>query len=140
MRQATLLDTGPLVAALNARDVHHAWASARWAELEAPMLTCEAVVAEACHLLRRTAGGSAAVVELVQRGVIAPSFSLEEEATSVVRLMKRFADVPMSLADACLVRMAELDPGSRVLTIDSGFHVYRTQGRRVVPTIMPPLE
>lgn len=135
---ATLLDTGPLVAFLNRSDRHHVWAAERLAEIEPPLLTCESVVSEACFLLRRLPDGPRAVLELVRRGLVAPGFRLDEESEPVGRLMARFADQPMSLADACLVRMAELHAGSRVLTLDRHFKIYRMHGRRVVPALMPP--
>ena len=101
------------------------------------MLTCEAVVAESCYLLRRLDGGSTAVLELIRRGAVAVAFSLADESTAVARLLKRYHDVPISLADACLVRMSELFTGSEVMTIDGDFRVYRRQGRGVIPTLMP---
>jgi len=126
-----------LVALLNRRDRHHAWAETVWSEVEAPLLTCEAVLAESCHLLRRTEAGPAAVMELLRRGAIAIGFSLAEESPAVGRLIKRYGDVPISLADACLVRMSELLTGSEVMTVDSDFRVYRRQGRGIIPTMMP---
>jgi predicted nucleic acid-binding protein len=125
------------VALLNRRDRHHAWAAARWAEIEAPLLTCEAVLAEACHLLRGTRGGPSAVVELVRRGAVALAFSLSEESSQVARLLERYADLPISLADACLVRMSEIHDGSPVMTVDTDFRIYRRNGRRVIPIWMP---
>ena len=140
MRQSVIIDTGPLVAALNATDHHHDWARDHWMELEAPLLTCEAVIAEAGHLLRRASADSGAVVELIRRGALGIAFSLQDESTTVGRLIRRYANVPMSLADACLVRMSEQHPDARVLTMDADFRVYRKHGRRVVPTIMPPAD
>ena len=140
MRQSVIIDTGPLVAALNATDHHHDWARAHWMELEAPLLTCEAVIAEAGHLLRRASADSGAVVELIRRGALGIAFSLQDESTTVGRLIRRYANVPMSLADACLVRMSEQHPDARVLTMDADFRVYRKHGRQVVPTIMPPAD
>ncbi len=138
MRRAVILDTGPLVAALNERDAHHGWAKSEWSELDAPLLTCEAVIAEACHILRKTEAGPRTVLELIRRGAVSVPFVLEAESTAVGQLMKRYASVPMSFADACLVRMAEQHEDSRVLTLDRGFRIFRKQGRRVVPTILPP--
>jgi len=136
VKRRFLLDTGPLVALLNRSDRYHAWAAEQWTEADAPLLSCEAVVAEACHLLRSCPGGGAAVVELVRRGAIALPFALAEESAAVARLLDRYADLPMSLADACLVRMAET-LGCSVMTIDADFRVYRIHGRRVIPTRMP---
>ena len=107
MTPSVLLDTGPLVAFLNRRDQHHEWALAQWACAKPPFLTCEAVLAEACFLLRRSSGGSQALMQLLVRGVVSTPFRLEEELPAVSKLLFRYASVPMSLADACIVRMAE---------------------------------
>jgi predicted nucleic acid-binding protein len=137
VKRKVILDTGPLVALLNRRDRHHEWAKTLWAETEAPLLSCEPVIAEACFLLRSLDRGPAAVVELVRRGAVTIAFSLRDECATIIRLLERYSDVPISLADACLVRMAELHGDSRVMTADSNFRIYRKHGRRVVPTLMP---
>jgi predicted nucleic acid-binding protein len=137
LRKQVILDTGPLVALLNERDHFHDWAKTLWAEIEPPLLTCEAVIAEACFLMRKIAAGSAVVVEMIRRGAVAPVFSLSDESATVARLMKRYSDVPIALADACLVRMSELYGDSEILTVDSDFRIYRRHGRRVIPTLMP---
>jgi predicted nucleic acid-binding protein len=132
-----ILDTGPLVAFLNRRDRHHRWAVARFGEIEPPLLSCEAVLSEACFLLRRSPAAGRAVLDLVERGVVALPFRLEEESSAVARTLARYQQVPMSLADACLVRMAEQHEGSSVLTLDADFRIYRKSGRQVIPTLMP---
>lgn len=137
MTRTVLLDTGPLVALLNRRDRYHRWATEQWGDLEPPVLTCEPVLTEACFLLRESSGGSAAALELVARGAVKIAYRIEEEVTVLGRLMNRYAEVPMSLADACLVRMVERHPASAVLTLDRDFRVYRAQGRRVIPVVMP---
>lgn len=138
MSPQTLVDTGPLVAFLNRRDRYHEWATGQLAEIPAPLLTCEAVLSEACFLLRHLRGGSQAVLELLSRGLVQVGFRLDENAVPIRKLLARYASVPMSLADACLVRMAEQHPGSRVLTLDRDFRVYRKHGRHVIPGVMPP--
>ena len=137
MIRVILLDTGPLVALLNRRDRHHAWAVQQLGGLQPPLLTCEAVLSEACFLLRRSSGGAAAVFRLLERGLIFVGFRLADEAAAVRRLLARFRGVPMSLADACLVRLAEIHAEGAVLTLDAGFRVYRKHGRQVIPTRMP---
>jgi predicted nucleic acid-binding protein len=132
-----ILDTGPLVAFLNRRDRFHAWATSALADIAPPLITCEAVLSEACFLLRDLRGGSQAVLELVSSGLITVGMHLDEHAAAVRRLMVRYASVPMSLADACLVRLAETAGDVRVLTLDRDFRVYRRHGRQVVPAIMP---
>lgn len=101
------------------------------------MLTCEPVLAEACHLLRANPAGPAAVIEMVNRGLIEVPFHLAQDVFSVSRLLKRYSDVPISLADACLVRMSEINADHSVLTLDSEFRIYRRNGRQVIPVTMP---
>lgn len=131
-----IVDTGPLVALLNARETHHPWVQATLADIEPPLWTCEAVLTETCFLLRHLKGAPEAVLTLVSRSVLKVDFRLSAEIEAVSRLMTRYASVPMSLADACLVRMTELDTRSRVLTLDRDFRIYRRNGRHVVPVIM----
>ena len=135
MTRNVILDAGPLVALLNRRDRHHRAVRAQWAGIEPPLLTCEPVLAETCFLVRSFAGGQEAVLELLRRGVLSLPFRLSEEATAVSRLMNRYSNVPMSLADGCLVRLAELRPKSVVFTLDSDFGIYRRNGRQPVPTL-----
>jgi predicted nucleic acid-binding protein len=74
---------------------------------------------------------------LLARQAVRIAFRLDEEHEQVARLMAKYADVPMSLADACLVRMSESNPRARILTLDSDFRVYRRSNRQVVPVVMP---
>jgi uncharacterized protein len=134
---SVIVDTGPLVALLNRRERHHAWASKVMDTIEPPIFTCDPVLSEACFLLQDAEGGSDAVLELVVRGIVRSDFHVTAEIDSLRALMKKFANVPMSLADACLVRMTELDQKSVVLTLDSDFGIYRRNRRQVVPTISP---
>lgn len=131
-----LLDTGPLVALLNQRDRHHEWTRAQWARIKPPMQTCELVLSEACFLLSKYADG-ATVLELVRRGVIQLTFEMSGHMDSIAKLMKKYADVPMSLADACLVRMSELDEQGAIMTFDRDFKTYRRNGRQVIPLLSP---
>lgn len=132
-----IVDTGPLVAFLNANDSHHAWAREILATVEPPLLTCEAVLSECCFLLHRIPRGQDAVLSLVARGVIEIGFLLSDELGPVRKLMERYASVPMSLADGCLVRMSELIPRATVLTVDSDFRIYRRNRRQAIPTLLP---
>lgn len=138
MNAPVLLDTGPLVAYLDRSDHFHDWARAHFVKIWPPQLTCEAVLTEACFLLRTAPGGSQAVLSLLSRGLVSVSFRLQEEATLIAKLLARYANVPMSLADACLVRLAERHPSSVVFTLDHDFLVYRKNGRQVIPTLLPP--
>ncbi len=133
-----LVDTGPLVALLNRRDQYHAWARSVLDTVTPPVFTCEAVLSEACFLLARVAGGADAVLALVAADILRVEFQIGVEIAAVLRLAARFASVPMSFADACLVRMTELELRSVVLTINGDFKHYRRNKRHVVPVITPP--
>lgn len=137
MTGPVLLDTGPLVALLKRRDRYHDWARQEVATVSPPLLTCESVLSEACFLLRKEPDGRAAVLELLRRGLVAVAFDLDRETAAVQKLLARYGNVPMDLADACLVRLAELTAGSVLLTLDSDFRIYRMHGRQVIPVRMP---
>jgi predicted nucleic acid-binding protein len=132
-----ILDTGPLVALLNGRDGKHRWAREVLDTIEPPVFTCEAVVSEACFLLSRVAGGQNAVLQLIANDIVKVDFRMSEEIDALRVLMKKYAATPMSLADACLVRMTELEVHAVVVTLDSDFRIYRRNRRQVVPAIFP---
>lgn len=97
-----LLDAGPLIALINARDAHHRWAVRQARQLKAPFLTCEAVLSEAHFLLQNTPGGRERLVELTDTDRIEIPFSYAAHTNRVNDLMRTYADLPMSFADACL--------------------------------------
>jgi predicted nucleic acid-binding protein len=132
-----LLDTGPLVSFLGSGQRHHAWTVEQWRHLRAPLLTCEPVLSEAAFLLKREGGDTDALFELLERGVIRIGLAVQEEQTDLRALMRRYRNRPMSLADACLVRLCEIHMGATVLTLDSDFRIYRRHGNKVIPVRMP---
>lgn len=138
MENNILIDTGPIVALLIARDRHHEWARDQWVRLSPPLDTCEAVLSEAQHIIRRLGGDPLTVLEFVRRGLLRISFQAASEIEALFELEQSYADVPMSLADACLVRMSELSPRCRVMTTDSDFLRYRRNRRQAIPIICPP--
>ncbi len=131
------MDTGPLVAFLHAAEGMHDWATARFQELPAPFLTCEPVLAETFFLMSRHPDGPRRFFDLLGSGVLEVGFSVLGEREALGKLIHKYKDLPMSLADACLVRMAELHPGASVFTLDSHFRIYRKNGRQQIPVIMP---
>lgn len=133
----SLVDTGPLVAMCNQRDTHHDWTIATIASINGPITTCEAVLTESCFLLKKQFGRAQELFELLQRGLLQIRFDLDTEHERVGQLLKRYADLPTSLADACLIRTAEVIPSSRVMTLDPDFLVYRRHGRQVIPLLAP---
>lgn len=116
----------------------HAVLKARLAEFESPMLTCEPVLAEACFVLQASHNGPKAVVDMLTRGVVKIGFRLTDHDQSISRLLAKYANVPMSLADVCLVRMSEICEASTIMTTDTDFRIYRRHGRKVIPVDLPP--
>ena len=132
-----LLDTGPWVALMCRDDSHHTWARTQFASHPGPFLTCEAVVAETCFLLARGGFDPSKALMMIERGAVQVAMSLQDEITPVRALFERYDNVPASLADACLIRLAELHEPSRILTLDADFHIYRRHGRKTIALITP---
>jgi predicted nucleic acid-binding protein len=137
MSRQMLLGTGPLVAFISPRDRFHEWAVAQWATSGLPLLTCEAVITEACFLLRNVYRGEEEVMNLLETQILHISFSLDNEVATIRQLLSRYQSVPMSLADACLVRMTELYPESLLLTLDSDFTIYWKNQNQPIALIQP---
>lgn len=132
-----VVDAGPIVAWINRADAHHRWTRAQFERLRPPLLTCEAVLAEAAFLLEYAGADPTTVAALTVNGVFSVAPVLGEEAGAVLQLMRRYRSIPMSLADACLVRLSETAPNAIVFTLDSDFRIYRRRGRAVIPVLMP---
>lgn len=137
MAASVVVDTGPIVALLDADEEHHAWVVAQLERLRPPLLTCEAVLSEASFVIGRALSDGPLVPDLVVRGLISVGHLFDEDARAIRELMRRYREVPMSLADACLVRLVERTPNATLFTLDSDFHIYRQKGRRLIPTIAP---
>jgi predicted nucleic acid-binding protein len=135
MASSTLADSSFLVALLNERDTEHDWAVAQAMHFPPVWTTCEAVLSETFHLLGTA--GMPALAELLQRQAVVCQFEIAHHVDDVLKLMKKYSNVPMSFADACLVRMTEVLPNPTILATDSDFHVYRRHGRRAVPCVTP---
>jgi predicted nucleic acid-binding protein len=136
VKKRGLLDTGPLVAFINGADGFHRWAADALGRFEAPLVTCDAVIAEAWHLLGRAKKGRETLLALLASGNLQIAFSLAKDGPATFKLMAKYADAPMSVADACLVRMAELDASATIITLDSDFRVYR-RGRAALRLAAP---
>ena len=135
MARNALVDAGFLVALLSRRDSHHQWAVSEAPGHARPWRTCEAVLSEAFHLLG--APGAPGLSALLRRRAVIAAFDLDNDVEPVLKLLQKYADVPMSLADACLVRMTETLPDPIILTTDSDFCIYRRHSRQVVPCRLP---
>jgi uncharacterized protein len=132
-----IVDTGPLVAFFDRAERYHRWVVERFEELDAPLLVCEPVLAEAMYLLTPFAKAQDSLLELVQNGALSIAFRLDEHSGTLQRLLQKYKDTPMSLADACIVRMSEVHDRHAVLTLDSDFLVYRKHGRASLTLIRP---
>lgn len=130
-----IIDSSALVALLDPRDQHHRWARTAVADLPLPWLTCEAVVVETLFLLARP--DAERLCRLLRDGRLRVAYGLRDEVKPVLDLKDKYADVPMSLADACLVRMSETLPDPVIVTTDTDFKFYRRHSRQIVPCLMP---
>ena len=132
-----LVDAGPLVALVDESDAHHVRCVSALKEVAEPMGTVWPAVAEALYLLQDVPDGQQAVLEMLRRRVVRLMPLAEEDVTRLQELMAKYVDLPMDLADAALVRVAERDGLDRVFTLDRrDFGVYRIEGRkafRVIP-------
>jgi predicted nucleic acid-binding protein len=121
-----LLDTGPIVALLSKDDAEHARAKRLFSECVPPFRSCEAVIAEACFLMGRVhVDGPAEVIALARKGLYEIALPLAQNWTQIEALLRKYASRPISLADACLIRCAEVYKEARILTFDSDFRIYR---------------
>lgn len=132
-----LLDSGPLVGFVSETDQHHRWSLDTWNRLYEPLWTCEAVLSEAIFLLQSDGVAVGSLLELFERDLVRLDFSVSAHQPDVWDLLRKYADQPMSLADACLVRMAELNNNCQIFTTDRDFLVYRRKGRSMIPLLAP---
>ena len=139
MARHVFVDSGPVVALLDRRDIHHQWVQHELASLHDPLITCEAVLSEVFFLLSRIRRGSAVFSALLRDRLISPSanFSYQEQSAQILRHLERYASIPMSFADACLVRMSEIERDSIIFTTNRDFLTYRRNRRQPIPLISP---
>jgi predicted nucleic acid-binding protein len=131
-----IMDAGPLVAWFCTKDSHHDWATRTFDELPTGALVCEAVLADACHLVAKDGVSPESVLRLVEQNDLV-LVSLVGEIACVRGLMDHYADAPMDFADACVVRLAELHPGSVVCTADGHFRFFRKRGHETIELLSP---
>ncbi|MGA2658923.1 MAG: PIN domain-containing protein [Verrucomicrobiota bacterium] len=132
----TIMDSGPLVAWFSKRDSHHEWATRVFEDLPAGVLVCEAVLAEVCHLVAKDGVPSSSVLKLVEQNDLV-LVSLVGEVSDIRALMERYKDAPMDFADACVVRMSELNPGAAVCTTDGHFRFFRKSSGEIIALLAP---
>jgi uncharacterized protein len=129
-----IADTGLLVGFANRRDQHHQWAFAVAEQVSEPLLTCEAVLAEAAFHL----GSCSVVFDMVSDGLVTLAFDCSKHLLQLQGRARRYADRKPDLADLCLIRMSELHPKLPVITVDrEDFKIYRRNKREAIPLICP---
>lgn len=135
MRERLLVDTGPIVAWLDRSDQWHEAAVDVTQTHGAPFRTSEPVLAEACYILRHHPKAITRLGKWLRSGILEIPFRVEDHADRVFALMHKYQDLPMSLADASLVRMVERQLGERLFTFDRHFTIYRDEKRRRIPLL-----
>jgi uncharacterized protein len=135
MAANVIADAAFLVSFLNRREANHPWAVAQSRHLPLPWKTCDAVLSETFHIL--AAKDTPRLAALLRHRALICGFHAGEEIDAIVRLMTKYENVPMSFADACLVRMTEVFRNPVLATLDSHFRVYRRHGNKIIPCAMP---
>jgi uncharacterized protein len=124
--RAVLVDAGPLVALLNRNDDHHEEVVAALKEIQDPLLTVWPVMVEAMYLLSYSWEAQKALWEILETSVVQLLDLDETDVPEMKRLMEKYRDLPMDMADASLVHVAGREDIRRVLTLDTrDFSVYR---------------
>lgn len=134
---SVLLDTGVIVALLDRRERYHRACTEALHEVSGPLVTCEPVIAEACYLLRRVKGAAQAVIQNVEGGVFQVPVPLPQCATQVLRILRKYGDREIDLADACLIHLATELRTPDILTLDSDFAVYRWGANKPFRSLIP---
>jgi uncharacterized protein len=132
-----IIDTGPIVSFLNKNDMHHQFVVSEMAELKPPFYTCEAVITECFFLLQRIPSGADTLIKLLNSGKIISTFSYQDHKADVHKLINKYSDIPMSFADACIVRIAEATKRANIFTLDNDFTIYRISGGNKLSLISP---
>ena len=132
-----IVDAGPIVALLSPSERQNGWAAEQARSAPPNVLTCDAAISEACFLLKRDGQEPEQVFALIESGFLRSNFDLHAEYRSVRDLLRRYADTPLSVADACLVRLSEIPADTVVWTLDPDFHIYRQHSCQTIPLITP---
>ena len=137
MKRNVIIDSSVLAALLNKNDTYHQWAVTQLKEIQPPLLTCEAIISEVSFLIGRKQQGINVIFNYLKSGIIELPFCFSSEYVAIEKLMLKYNNVPMSFADACLVRMSEQYRNSCVFTLDADFLVYRKNANEIISLIYP---
>ena len=133
MKELVIADTGPLVALFDRGDEYHEWALRGLGKINAPLVTAESVVSEVLFLLRNMPRSRSAFLAFWSEGGLKVAFDAEANKAALTALLRKYADAGISMADAAVVRLSELHPGSLVWSLDKDLRIYRRSGRKVIP-------
>ena len=133
-----ILDAGSLIALLDKNDPFHEWVESELRKYFPVLLTCESVLSEASFMLEKRNRGRESLLTFLRESPINVLPTYDGRSGTILDLLDRYSDVPMSFADACLVRLSELYPDAPILTLDSDFLVYRRNKNEMLPVIIPP--
>ncbi len=137
MAQVVLLDAGPLVAMLDKREQWHSWAITQMRQVQVPLLTCEPVITEACFLLKHLPPALRQLHHWADQGLLKILRLANGDLAPALALMEHYSNVPMSFADATLVRHSEDHPEAHIFTLDSDFTIYRRADGTPPPLLSP---
>lgn len=132
-----LIDTGPIVAFLNKNDQYHSFVKENMSLLMAPFYSCEAVITESFFLMSRIPMGVEKLIELLEMQYILIQPVYSENQSSIHHLIQSYSNIPMSMADACLVQMTDQRKESSIFTLDSDFQIYRSLKGEHIQVIAP---
>lgn len=132
-----IIDTSVIIAYLNKKEKYHNWAVENFKEFLPPLITCEPVITECSFLLKKIDKGNYQLFELIKEKILQVKFNLQEEFKSIDFLLQQYSDIPISLADACLIRMSEIYQDSRIITLDSDFKIYKKNRNKIIDLIIP---
>ncbi len=137
MKPSILVDTGALVAFGCQTDRYHSWAVEQFRQLHPPLYTCEAVLSETCFLMSDSPKAIDLLFQSLESNIIQIQFKIMDELKNIHQLIQRYHNLPMSFADACLVRMSEIFDQAVIMTFDGDFKIYRRHGRTIIPLLFP---
>ena len=132
-----IIDTGPIVSLFSNRDQWHNWTERFFDTLDIPMITCQAVLTESLFLMHRNNVQSDELFSFIKKGILIIENFNRNDWDNISKKMKKYSNIPMSFADACLVRMSENTPDARLFTLDSDFKIYRKTNNHVISLVIP---
>lgn len=137
MAEAVLLDTGPLVAFFNRKDMRHGWARHTISIQKPPLITCESVLSETLFIVKNNPAVLRALDSMIREGIIEVRPVLSTPGNTVLDKVLKYTDLPGSLADLSLIFLYEQHQNAKIITLDSDFIIYRDSKNKPIKLVMP---